>query len=90
LNVNKSTLKHSQGSEEYRGRASGYVMEVYDISDIGIQEFLNKSKKTLPFDSITASIWPGKVDWSKTPIDSSDNEIVERAFYYRGKLEVEK
>ena len=90
LNVNKSTLKHAQGSEEFRGRASGYVMEVYDISAIGIQEFLKKSKKTLPFDSTLATIWTGKMDWSQTPVDSSDNEIVKRAFYYRGKLEVEK
>jgi len=90
LDVKKSTLKHAQGSQEYGGRASSYVMEVYDISNIGIQEFLNKKLKTLPFDSTSTNIWTGKIDWSQTPVDSSDNKIIKRAFYYSGKIEVEK
>jgi len=71
LDVEKVEINNIQVFDEWGGwQGDGFTLEVYRLSEKTIQCFINKSSKNLPLKKGYQ-----KYNWTKTPIDSSYEEI---------------
>ncbi|MET0637360.1 MAG: hypothetical protein ABWZ25_15120 [Chitinophagaceae bacterium] len=90
LNVSNAEIVNSKGTDDFGGFGEGYTIEFYELSDKTISDFKNKTTKELPLKKDDTA-WQKK-DWSKTPIDSSYNEIFIMVLNYDGgskEIEIE-
>lgn len=75
LGVEKVEVENSQTLDEWAGvQGDGFILEVYELSEKTVQSFIKQSSKKLPDKKEKNKNWR-KYDWSKTPIDSSYNEV---------------
>ncbi|RZJ91412.1 MAG: hypothetical protein EOO20_05145 [Chryseobacterium sp.] len=87
LGVEKVEVENSQTLDEWAGvQGDGFILEVYELSEKTVQSFIKQSSKNLPDKKEKNKNWR-KYDWSKTPIDSSYNEVFIMSLNYSSNSE---
>lgn len=87
LGVEKVEVENSQTLDEWAGvQGDGFILEVYELSEKTVQSFIKQSSKNLPDKKEKNKNWR-KYDWSKTPIDSSYNEVFITCLNYSSNSE---
>jgi hypothetical protein len=75
LGIKKVEIENSYIFDEWAGpHGDGFILEIYKLSEITIQNFISTSNKILPEKTEKNKNWQ-KQNWSILPIDSSYNEV---------------
>lgn len=90
LGVTDVEIIENKTTNEFGGFSEGHTIEVYGLSQSTMHNFLELSAKKLPEKLKKEQTWQ-KHDWSKTPVDSSYNEIFALCLNYSsGNIKLEE
>lgn len=79
LGIDNVDIKRSQNIDELGGFGEGYTFEIYKLSEKTIKSFIKRTPKSIRYNH--DSTWKKK-DWSKSPIDTTYNEVVAMCLNY--------